>query len=81
MRFLRIREVVPMVGFSKATLYRRIRAGTFPQPVSLGLQTTAFLDGEVLAWMDAQVAQRRGHSKPSMRARPIPAKAQGGRNV
>ena len=81
MRFLRIREVVPMVGFSKATLYRRIRAGTFPRPIALGLQTTAFLDGEVLAWMDAQLAERRGYSKPTMSAPPISAKAQGGRNV
>ena len=81
MRFLRVREVVPMVGFSKATLYRRIRAGTFPQPVALGLQTTVFLEDEILAWISDQVAQRRGYSKPNMNGRPTSAKAQGGRNV
>jgi prophage regulatory protein len=81
MRFLRVREVVPMVGFSKATLYRRIRAGTFPQPIALGLQTTAFLDGEVLDWMKAQATQRRGYSNPTLKKLVTRGKADGGRNV
>jgi prophage regulatory protein len=81
MRFLRVREVVPMVGFSKATLYRRIRAGTFPRPIALSLQITAFLDGEVFAWMDAQLTERRSSSKSNMSGRPTSAKAKEGRNV
>ncbi|WP_426612538.1 helix-turn-helix transcriptional regulator [Bradyrhizobium sp. McL0616] len=62
MRFLRVSEVVPMVGFSKNTLYARIRAGTFPKPIALGPQTTAFLEEEVLEWMKTQVAVARGYS-------------------
>ena len=81
MRFLRIREVVRMVGSSKATLYRRIRAGTFPKPIALGLQTTAFLEDEVLAWMNARVAEFRGYARPSTSAPTISAQTQGGRNV
>jgi prophage regulatory protein len=68
MRFLRVSEVVPMVGFSKNTLYARIRAGTFPRPIALGPQTTAFLENEILEWMKTQVAQHRGYSRRTSRA-------------
>ena len=63
MRFLRVSEVVPMVGFAKNTLYARIRAGTFPKPIALGPQTTAFLEDEVLEWMKTQVAVARGYCR------------------
>jgi len=82
MRFLRVREVVPMVGFSKNTLYARVRAGTFPKPVALGPQTTAFLEGEVLDWMKAQATQCRGYSNPTLKKLAgTRKKASGGRNV
>jgi len=82
MRFLRVQEVVPMVGFSKSTLYARVRAGTFPKPIALGPQTTVFLEGEVLEWMETQAAQRRGYSRPALNISvPSSVKAQGGRHV
>jgi prophage regulatory protein len=59
MRFLRVREVVGMVGFSKATVYARIRAGTFPKPIALGPQTTAFLESEILDWMKTQIEESK----------------------
>jgi prophage regulatory protein len=76
MRFLRVQEVVPMVGFSKNTLYARIRAGTFPKPIALGPQTTVFLEGEVLEWMKTQVAQSRGYSRPALNIS-APSRAKG----
>lgn len=80
MRFLRVSEVVPMVGFSKTTLYARVRAGTFPKPIALGPQTTAFLEDEVLEWMKTQVAAARGYSR-SANTRVSSAGTQEGRNV
>jgi prophage regulatory protein len=82
MRFLRIRDVVRMVGFSKATVYARVRAGGFPKPITLGPQTTAFLESEILDWMKAQAARNRGGHKPiSCPLSVAKAKAEGGRNV
>jgi prophage regulatory protein len=57
MRFLRVRDVVRMVGFSKTTLYARVRAGTFPKPIALGPQTTAFLESDVVGWMKTQIEE------------------------
>jgi prophage regulatory protein len=65
MRFLRVNEVLRMVGFSKDSLYRRIRAGSFPKPIALGAQTSAFLEGEILEWMNAQAEHRRGYCTPA----------------
>jgi prophage regulatory protein len=58
-----------MVGFSKNTLYARIRAGTFPRPIALGPQTTAFLESEIIDWMKIQVEKSdRSVSFRQMRA-------------
>jgi prophage regulatory protein len=61
MRFLKVPEVVRMVGFSRNTLYARIRAGAFPQPVALGPQTSAFLEADIFEWMKSQAANNRGY--------------------
>jgi prophage regulatory protein len=58
MRFLRVRTVIQMVGFSKTTLYARLRNGTFPKPLVLGPQTVAFLESDILDWMQRQIAQQ-----------------------
>ena len=40
--------------FSGATLWRKVKAGTFPAPIKLGTKITAFKVGEVRAWLNAQ---------------------------
>ena len=40
--------------FSAPTLWRKVKAGTFPKPIKLGERITAFKVGEVRAWMTAQ---------------------------
>ena len=41
--------------FSAPTLWRKVKAGTFPRPIKLSERVTAFKVGEVRAWMTAQV--------------------------
>lgn len=40
--------------FSAPTLWRKVKAGTFPKPVKLSERVTAWKVGEVRAWMAAQ---------------------------
>lgn len=40
--------------FSAPTLWRKVKAGTFPKPVKLSERVTAFKVGDVRAWMKAQ---------------------------
>ena len=43
--------------FSAPTLWRKVKAGTFPKPVKLSERVTGFQVGAVRAWMTAQAAQ------------------------
>ena len=46
-RLLRPNQVMARMGWSRTTLWRRVRAGDFPAPVSTGPNTTAFYEDEV----------------------------------
>jgi prophage regulatory protein len=48
--FLRAPQVLAMVPISNATLWRRVKSKTFPQPVKLGPKITAWRADEVEAW-------------------------------
>ncbi len=48
-RLLRPKEVMALMGWSRTTLWRRVRAGEFPAPVSTGANITAFYEDEVSA--------------------------------
>lgn len=40
--------------FSAPTLWRKVKAGTFPKPIKLSVRVTAWNVGTVRAWMTAQ---------------------------
>lgn len=40
--------------FSAPTLWRKVKAGTFPKPTKLSTRVTAWQVGQVRAWMAAQ---------------------------
>jgi prophage regulatory protein len=63
---LRGKEVFRLVALSRTTVWRRIRLGTFPAPVSLGPTRIAWREADVAAWIVAQrpVAYRRQPSGP-----------------
>ncbi len=52
--FIRQKGLLGLVGFSAPTLWRKVKAGTFPKPVKLGQNMTAWRYEEVQAWMEAQ---------------------------
>jgi prophage regulatory protein len=53
-RFLRLPAVLALIGVSKATLYAWVKAGHFPTPHQLGQRAVAWLESEVIAWIDAK---------------------------
>lgn len=48
-------ETPAPLPFSAPTLWRKVKAGTFPKPVKLSERVTAWNVGTVRAWMTAQV--------------------------
>jgi prophage regulatory protein len=53
--FLRQPQVLRFVPISKSTLWRRVQARTFPQPVKLSERVTAWRAEDLRDWIDQQV--------------------------
>ena len=50
--FIRQKNLLGLLGFSAPTLWRKVKAGTFPKPVKLGEKMTAWRVAEVEEWME-----------------------------
>jgi prophage regulatory protein len=46
-RIIRLKEVLDKIGFSRATLYKQIKDGTFPAQIPLGARAVGWLEHEV----------------------------------
>lgn len=54
--FVRQPQVLRLVPVSKSTLWRRVRAKTFPAPVKLSPGVTAWRAEDLRAWISSQRA-------------------------
>jgi len=52
--FLRQRQVLAFVPISKSTLWRQVRARSFPKPVKLSARVTAWRAEDVRQWIADQ---------------------------
>ena len=57
-RLIKMTEVLKKTGMSKSTVYSLISHGMFPQQVSLGIRSVAFVEAEVDAWIRNKIANR-----------------------
>lgn len=55
---LKLKEVQKMTGLSRSTIYAYIDKGLFPRQVKLGERCVAWVEEEVIAWLDARIADR-----------------------
>ena len=64
---LRLPQVEAAVGYRRSTLYRLIRRGDFPAPISLGGskgRASAWIEEEVNDWIQKRItASRNGGAK------------------
>ena len=58
LQLVRMSTVLAMVGLSRAEIYRRIHAGTFPGPVPIGERAVAFNVQEIRSWIRARLLER-----------------------
>ncbi len=60
---LRAPQVIARVGLSRTTIWRRVRAGTFPAPVEIGVNSIGWPESEIAAWLES--CERRTYGAPS----------------
>jgi len=53
---LRRKDVERIAGISRASIYRLIKAGKFPAPVSLGTGSVRWKQSDVVAWQSTLIA-------------------------
>ncbi len=50
-RILRLNTVLDRTGLSRATLYRKVQAGTFPRQIRIATRCTGWRESAVNDWM------------------------------
>ena len=62
---LRLPAVKVRTGLSRSTIYAKVKQGTFPAPVQLGLRAVGWVDFEISNWIDSRItlARQRGEQK------------------
>lgn len=58
MRIIRLQEVIDSTGLARSTIYKYVKEGTFPSPISLGDRCVGWLESEVHDWILARVEER-----------------------
>jgi prophage regulatory protein len=56
-KFLRLPLVKESTGLSRTSIYRQIAAREFPRPINIGLRSVAWVESEVLQWMEQREEQ------------------------
>ena len=59
---LRLPEVESITGRKRSSIYRDIKAGTFPAPVKLGARAVGFPASQVQAWITGRIADSKARA-------------------
>ena len=57
-KFMRINEVMSLIGLSRSQIYVLVSRGEFPKQVKVSEKASAWLASEVETWMNERVASR-----------------------
>ncbi|WP_029406845.1 AlpA family transcriptional regulator [Thiomicrorhabdus sp. Milos-T2] len=55
---LKINEVVQKCNLSRATIYKKVKEGTFPKQIKLSERSSGWLESEVNDWIESRVKER-----------------------
>ena len=57
-RLLRLPETMKKSGLGRASIYAFMKDGKFPQSISLGERSVAWLESEIDSWIESRVSLR-----------------------
>jgi prophage regulatory protein len=58
-RIVRFKEVCQRTGYSRSTIYLRMKEGGFPKPISLGPRLVGWPESEIDSWINDQINASR----------------------
>ena len=53
-RLLRLSEVRTRTALGRSTIYRKMRDGSFPEPLKIGVRAVRWRESEIEAWLQAR---------------------------
>ncbi len=53
--YVRQAQLVKIIPFSAATLWRKVKDGSFPSPVKLSARVTGWRVEDIRTWMEARI--------------------------
>ena len=73
MALIRLNEVKEYTGLGRSSIYKYMNDGLFPRSVSLGERATAWVDTEIIEWVQDRIDQRDEceHQAPDKGAKPL----------
>lgn len=58
MKLIKLKQVMDCTGLARSTVYKFMADGQFPKPVKLGSKMVAWVESEVLAWIQEKIQSR-----------------------
>jgi prophage regulatory protein len=58
-KFLRLPAVIEATGWSRATIWRKVKAGVLPAPIPIGPKSIAWDAEEIAEWQQRWIASSR----------------------
>lgn len=52
----RLPDVIKQVGYSRSSLYAKVKSGEFPAPISLGSRAVGWLSTDIEKWIEQRIA-------------------------
>ena len=59
-KFLRLPAVIEATGWSRATIWRKVKVGVLPAPIPIGPKSVAWDAEEIAQWQQRCIDARRG---------------------
>lgn len=59
-RLIKLKEVLTITGLSRSHTYALAQKGLFPKPVKLTERSSAWVQTEVLDWVESRISARNG---------------------
>lgn len=60
LRLLRMTDVINLTGLPKSTIYLKIKNKEFPDQVSIGARSVAWVEAEINEWIEKNIQNRKG---------------------
>lgn len=59
-KFIRLRAAKDQSGLSRSSIYLKMKDGSFPKSISLGVRAIGWLESDIQDWVESRVAASKG---------------------